>query len=696
MKFTFWKNNPAFKLLIPMILGIAFAVLFNWRTHSFLSAGISLLLIYVVLLLLKARFKTRLLKGCLLSAIVFCFAVHLVVVKTQINQSSHFSHYLTTKSKLVVSLNEQLSTKANSFKGNLKVSHVINGNTVIPSQGLILGYLAKDKGLDNLKYGDEFIIDVVPLAVSEPANPEQFNYKYYLTLNNINHQVYLREKNVVKLNSNIGNSLISSSYKIRDYCYQTLNNNGVEGNQLKVASALLLGYQEKLDKDLIQSYSSAGAMHVLAVSGLHVGILFFILKFSFSALKRLPKGKWLFLVSILLSLWFYAMMTGFSPSVLRATTMFSFLLVGEEIIYRKTSIYNTLAVSGILLLLFNPYLIFEVGFQLSYLAVVGIVYLQPKIYNLIYVKNIVLDNAWKITAVSIAAQLATFPLGLYYFHQFPVYFFISNLIVIPAATLIIYLGVLLFITAPMGGVSLLFGKALNAIIGVLNWSVKLTEELAYSLVQEISITRLETYMMYLIFVVILFGVYYKKFNYFLLSTVLVMCFLTIQLVERYQNLSRKEMTVYAVKNKTAIAFNKGKEVYFMGDSTLYQDESAMLFNINHHWFKRNIDKKYFINESEQIETANLYNNEGVIQFFNKKILKLNKHNVNSLNHIDFDYIIVSNQSKKLLYKLKKHQLTVDALIFDSSIPSYEVDYWRNKFTNVNLVSTRKEYFNCSF
>ena len=215
-------------------------------------------------------------------------------------------------------------------------------------------------------------------------------------------------------------------------------NNGVEGKQLKVASALLLGYRENLDKELVKSYASAGAMHVLAVSGLHVGILYLLLTRIFSFLKKVKKvknGKFILTILIVSFLWFYAIMTGLSASVMRATTMFSFIVIGNELLNRKTSIYNTLAVSAIILMIINPFIVYQVGFQLSYVAVVGIVYLQPKLNRLFYSRYKLVRGVWAITCVSLAAQIATFPLSLHYFHQFSTYFFISNLIVIPASSL---------------------------------------------------------------------------------------------------------------------------------------------------------------------------------------------------------------------------------------------------------------------
>jgi competence protein ComEC len=689
---NFWNNNPAFKILTPLVLGIMLSVLFSIKHHFFL-VGASILIIPAILLLFNNGFSSRYLKGIVYSALLFCLGVELVIAKTQLNQSNHFSYHIDSNSILEAKLLENFQGKANSNKTVLEIKSVINDTYKTSTQGKILAYFAKDSIGNKLQYGDLILLKARVGEVSRPTNPEQFNYKYYLTLNNINHQVFVNNENYVSLNKSEANFLISFGNKLRDKLYSYLVANGVKGNQLKVASALLLGYREFLDKDLVKSYSSAGAMHVLAVSGLHVGIIFFLLKFTLGFLNRLRFGKYYFVVLILFCLWVYAMMTGFSPSVLRATTMFSFILIGEKLINRKVSIYNTLAVSAIVLLIYNPFLVFEVGFQLSYLAVVGIVYIQPKIYSLFYVPNKLLDKAWNITAVSISAQIATFPLGLYYFHQFPVYFFISNLVVIPAAILIFYLGVFLFITAPFGGISLVLGKVLNTIISVLNWTVKFTEELPYSLVKEIFVNRLETYLLYVLIVSFFMFLHKKRLRILYLCFTVCTVFIGLQFYEKINDSLRKDFTIYSINRSTAFEFSVGNKTYFFSDSVLWNDDSKMLFNIEHNWFKKNISNVVFIDkDSSYHDDEFLYANSGVIYFNGLKTLYLTDNNVFALNTLTPDVIIVSQASLKLLYNPQVIQNLNCTVILDSTIPHYRLPYWQNKLPNCQVFSVSKSFF----
>lgn len=690
---TFWKNNPAFKIAIPFVLGIVIGVLLKLENPFFIAVSAGFIGLSGGAFIFK-KYKYRFLQGALLFVSILFLGVSLVIIKTEIFQKEHFSYSLNSNSYVVAHIDEALIKKAKSEKTVLVVDYIINDGVVKPVKGNILTYFKLDSLKGKLKYGDQLIFKGYVNEVTAPSNPEQFNYKHYLTLNNIYHQVFLSERNFIKTGKNCGSELIAFSYSAREYLYQQLQVNGVEGDELKVASALLLGYRELLDQELIQAYSSAGAMHVLAVSGLHVGILFFILKFSLSFFLRLKRGKYLFTLIILAALWGYALITGFSPSVLRATTMFSFILIGEQMINRKASIYNTLAVSAIILLIVNPYLIFEVGFQLSYLAVVGIVYLQPKIYSLLTPRNLVLDNAWKITAVSIAAQIATFPLGLYYFHQFPVYFFISNLIVIPAATVILYLGVLLFITSPIGGVSLIFGKLLSWVIMGLNLTVQFTENLPFSLVQEISVSRLDTYLLYLFIITSLVFIHYRKIKYFYFSGFILLSFISIQLIDRYSDLYRKDFTVYSIQNETAFEFSSGNKTYLVASPELIQNEAQLLFNIKHNWYRKNITSIHHLNvDSIYNQTDYLFANKGVIRFYGKTFAFLNHQNFKLIQKLKPHFIIVSSKNYKLLYQIE-NALSFDCkIIFDSTIKDHYYQYWKKRLKGYRTISTVNTYFN---
>ncbi len=255
---------------------------------------------------------------------------------------------------------------------------------------------------------------------------------------------------------------------------------GIDGDEFGMLSALTLGYKDALAPELRESFSTTGAMHVLAVSGLHVGIIFVVFGFLFSFMDRWRLGKRLKPIVIIFLLWCYAFITGLSPSVLRSSVMFSCMVL-SGVFGRKSNTYNNIFLSAFFLLFFNPNLLFDIGFQLSYSAVLAIVYFQPKIAGLIYVKNRWLRWAWELAAVSLAAQLGTAPFSVFYFHQFPNYFLLSNFVVIPAATLILYAAVALFVFSPVPYVNVAVAFVLKWILKIMYACIVWIEHLPYSL-----------------------------------------------------------------------------------------------------------------------------------------------------------------------------------------------------------------------
>jgi competence protein ComEC len=208
--------------------------------------------------------------------------------------------------------------------------------------------------------------------------------------------------------------------------------------------------------------------------------------------------KWLRALILLTGLWMYALVTGLSPSVLRAATMFSFIIAGQAL-NRQAYIYNSIAASAFLLLLVQPAILFEVGFQLSYMAVIFIVFLHPYLYRLLSFRYKILNSAWSLTCVSLAAQAGTVPLSLFYFHQFPSYFILSNFVVIPAATVIIYGAALLFIASPIPVLLEIFGLLLNKFLQMVNFMIFFIEKMPGSLIANIRFAEWEAIFAYTIF-----------------------------------------------------------------------------------------------------------------------------------------------------------------------------------------------------
>jgi len=673
---------PLFRLLIPLIIGIIFSIYCDCNQLVILKLG---LVVFVILLIISffknyfTAYSRRWIFGTVVKVLIFVFGILITEQNKPSNLLSHFNKINADAS--IVVLKEDVISKSNTYKCEVEVIAVKSANNWQTTEGKAILYLAKDTLSKALSYGDKIIINGKWNTISNPSNPAQFNYKSYLYNSGISAQQYVKN-DAWRLMSNQQNlSIMKFAFVYQKKLLKVLESN-FQDEELAVISALLLGYKDLLDRETIMTYSSSGAMHVLAVSGLHVGIIYLVLNSLFFFFGNIKYGNYIKAVLLILSLWAYALLTGLSPSVLRAATMFSFIIIGSAL-KRETNIYNTLAASAFVLLLYNPYILLQVGFQLSYAAVLGIVYLQPKLYNLFRPSNWLLDKIWAITTVSIAAQLATFPLGMYYFHQFPNYFLLSNLFVIPLATFIINGGILLFVISAIPVFPSYISWGVNKLLIFLNLSVKWVESLPYSLSLGISISQVETVIIYSVIFLFVIAISTKKARTIQVAFCVAILFMGMQIDE--QSTARKQhyFIVYDVPKERAIDFVDGNQNYFIASESLNADKSKMRFNIQHfRWEKRVIES---ILVSTDFIASNFYRNENYIQFFDEKIALWDKEFVKPITPLAFDYIIVSDK-----VKLNLENINCKKVIIDSSVPKYkweqikkECHKWDIPFYNVN-------------
>lgn len=310
-----------------------------------------------------------------------------------------------------------------------------------------------------LQPGQLLFVSQSPELLDPPTFPGEFDYRAFLARKGIHYRQFVRIGPTI-LGIEADNSPEFWILNLRKSLSLVLEKFMKNPESRQIASALLLGEKEALDREVRKSYSETGTMHILAVSGLHVGIIYAILLFPLKRVKaksRIRKGYLLLVIGLI---WIYALLTGFSPSVIRASFMFTLFSLGQ-MRERKPSIWNILAFSALVMIAINPEVIHEVGFQLSYAAVAGIVGLQPIIVRWWEPQSRILEYFWQLAAVSMAAQLATFPLTLYYFHIFPTYFLLANLVIIPMAFVAMIMGLGLLGLAWIPGIGVGLGYVLD-------------------------------------------------------------------------------------------------------------------------------------------------------------------------------------------------------------------------------------------
>lgn len=446
--------------------------------------------------------------------------------------------------------------RTRSYRVRLSIRCLVSEDETVPPEPFYcLAYLPADSSAAALKEGDLLLFRAKPEPVPGPANPSEFDFRAYLAGRNIHCRCYIGAHDW-KMAGHHRHVMKELAVRCRDFVIGRMERAGVRDSELALVSALLLGKTDGIGQDVRQSYSATGAMHVLSVSGLHVGIIYMVLNFLLRGLSRLRRGEWMRFALILAFIWFYALVTGFSPSVMRASMMFSILQTGK-VLKNPPPVLNTLAASAFILLAANPLVITQIGFQFSYLAVAGIVAIVGPVEEAWKPSGAIAGNIYSLLVVSVAAQLATAPLSIHYFQQFPVWFLLTNLMIIPLTTVTMYLA-LMVLAVPVSQFAGWIGILLTSSLRMMTGSVQLVESMPGAVVSSIHLPAAETIFLYLF---ILFGILFlinrlrPALPLALASLVVVLCLNDVQALGRFR---KNEVFVYALKNSSCIDLVHGK------------------------------------------------------------------------------------------------------------------------------------------
>jgi competence protein ComEC len=350
--------------------------------------------------------------------------------------------------------------------------------------------------MQQLGYGSRLVFNKPLQPIRNTGAAESFDYKRYAAFQGIYHQIYLRRDDLIILPGKNENYFKKWILRTRSAITGILQRYIPGRTEAGLAEALLIGYKDDLDKSLLQSYANTGVVHIIAISGLHVGLIYWLLTIIIAPMS-LFKLRWMKALVIITGLWLFALLAGGSPSVLRSALMFSCMVMGEQF-FSKVSVYNTLAVSAFMLLCIDPFWFWDVGFQLSYIAVLSIVIFMKPVYGWLFFQNKLLDLLWKLNAVTLAAQVLTVPLSIYYFHQFPNYFLITNLVAVPLSTLIVLGEILLCALAIVPAAAAPAGIALQECIRLMNRFIAHMEGMPLALWKGLQLSTLQLALLYVV------------------------------------------------------------------------------------------------------------------------------------------------------------------------------------------------------
>jgi competence protein ComEC len=568
-------------------LGLLVASIFggNWMLNGMIL--LSFIAIFIYLHLRKIKIASPLLKvrNSLVFLIMFTLGNVNFLLQDPEHNYSHISAQYLPGDKIIGEI-ESISTKKSNYRKTEILAHyLVRFRDTIATQGKILAYIEDEN--QELKRRDVIFFKSNLNAIQNSKNPGEFDAKSYWNNKQIMLNAFLSEGTFLKI-GNAARKVNDIWDDLRNYFSAQLDFH-LTGEEGAIAKALILGDRSSLEGETTRKFGNTGAMHVLAVSGLHVGIVVEILTYLFGFFSKwISKNRSIIL--ILSIIWIYAAITGFSASVVRSSLMFT-ILSGSTLWGRNYISFNSLFLSAFILLIYNPFYLFDIGFQLSYLAMAGIFLFYPPLSKVLVIKNKWMRKIYDGTMVGVAAQLLTIPVTLYYFHQFPNYFMLTNIGLMIFSFLILLLGIILIAFHWLKPLAYLLGIALFYAVFLMLQIINGINELPGAVATGFS---LETWIVFALFaVILLFYValreHWKKTLY--LSLTLGFFLFTFLISKRFENMNEKHIcffnaqeTSFVIKlDQQSFCFydnrkNEAKKIQFLADaySKIYPSKLTLI------------------------------------------------------------------------------------------------------------------------
>jgi competence protein ComEC len=671
------KRIPLVRLLIPFIAGI-------FIQHS-INAPNSLLVPVCVLFLISLitgwfYFRAHLIfRFCWVYGVIltgFILVCSMCLTQRTLQVSSFIDH--DGNGDIIVARIIESPTERDQWKrAVIEPFAVLEDGYLIKTKGKAIAWFEKDDSSTILSVGDQIIIPNKFVEIRNYGNPFEFDYRRFLRIQGIFGETYISKDEWIVFRQNERRTIISLAGRLREKLLSVLRQNGLDGREYAVAGALILGNRTDLDRDTKHIYATAGAMHILAVSGLHVGILYLVVNWVLGLLNGLRHHCYFRAVIVILVIWFYAILTGLSPSVTRSAIMFSF--VSAAVILKGTpNILNTLASSAFIQLMINPLELYKVGFQLSYIAVTGIAIYYPFIYSSVKFNNPALSKVWALISVSLSAQILVFPLGIYYFNQFPNFFLLTSIIVVPLAMLILSTGLVLFIFSVIPGLAVYPAWLLKAELKLLNNTTEIISGLPFSYTSDLTIGIIQLIIIYGIIISLLQFIKFKKAYLLNLSLVFVITGLLVRADSKLNNTDRQMFIAYNTGNYSLFSFISGNSNFILSgrDSDTLKEEvpyaasgAALYMNTN---LVKIVSFQDLFDDNLKLVPEYIVSRGGFVYFNGYRIFFAGKDLV--VTHevaepVPVDLIVISGRFDFSITELLR-MISPGQLVFDPSVPYY--------------------------
>lgn len=678
----FFKTEIVFvRILIPFLSGIFLAFAFPsalLKTLSFIALAVGLALVLLALSVYNRhnlyRYKT------LISLSIFClfffFSIWHTLYHTDFLNDNHFTKNKTRYLKLVI--NNVPQKKGNNLWFEAKVIASKSTTKINITSGKILIALKPDSVKPiNLNYGDALWVSADYTPIEPPYNPSEFNFKRFLANKNIYHQAFISQNNAEKVGQNQGNPLFSFAHKLRKKQVDVYRKLIKNDEAFAVASTLILGYRSDLSNETLDAYSKTGTIHALSVSGMHVGMIYFLLNsiLWFCDNRRVYRiFKFLFIASLI---WYYSLITGLAPPILRSAIMLTAIMIAK-MLKRKPNNYNIVSATAFFILVYDPFLVWDVGFQLSFFAVFGLIYLYPKIYGWIFIKNKIGNKVWETIAISLAAQTATFPLSIYYFHQFPVYFVMANLLIFLPITLLMYLGLSIIIF------KLYFlASVFEYIITQTNNALKQIADLPYASFSGIWINSWQLLLLAIAIFLMVFALVNFRKKLLFMSLLVLIVYLSSTFTTFIATKKQQKIVAYSLKKNYATAFINGNKAVLLTD--LSTTDKNYRFYIKPSLEEMQIGKIKILSWQDDFKQDHFFKKDNQILFKNINMLLIDTifNQKKILGNYQFDIVQISKNPNLNLNNIFK-AIKTKKIWIDAGNKDFKMKYYINEIKKFNL------------
>lgn len=557
------KEIPFLRIGLPLCAGIISGLYFKPETVFLVTAAIVIASGFIASLFFN-KSMTNLIFGC---AVTLAFYTCGLVLYT--HEKNSISTLKPEKTLFNCTISDYPSEKENSFMLTVKLNGKITQNRQEVVKGSLILYIKKDSSVTSFLPGDRIFVRCTPVEITNKGNPYEFDYRFYMENQSIRYYAFTSSRDIIGHIVPDHRKLIHRALIIREKIIGMYKERGITGERLALVAAITLGQKNMLDPEQKQNFIKAGVMHIMAVSGLHAVILSMFVFSLLFFLKR--RFNILRILLTILILWSFAFVTGLTPSVLRATLMFSFLQAGN-LMKRQVNGINSVLASAFVLILIRPSVIFDAGFLLSYSAVIYIIAFYRDLYLKLQLSNWLSDKIWQSAVVTIVAQAGTLPLTIMLFNRFPTYFILTNIIIVPLSNLLIIVGCLVPMLFPVQFISQFLALILSFLTGLTELLTAKAASLPGSNIENIGMTNVECIL--LTGTIFLFSYFLLKkhsFSVFYPVTALILFVFAGTYIE-ISNRATNEIIVYNTPGIPSVGIKTGKVLNIYSDTSIVRPE----------------------------------------------------------------------------------------------------------------------------